>query len=67
MMPLAKLVAVVVKVTQKVSKKSKDKFFKRTEEAKQRGIFGAPMFIVDGEFFWGNDRLDKAIAWLLKQ
>ncbi len=28
-----------------------------TEDAVARGIFGAPSFIVDGELFWGNDRL----------
>lgn len=28
-----------------------------------RGIFGAPSFFVDGELFWGNDRLDEALAW----
>lgn len=28
-----------------------------TEAAVARGIFGAPSFIVDGELFWGNDRL----------
>ncbi|WP_292456146.1 2-hydroxychromene-2-carboxylate isomerase [Methylibium sp.] len=33
----------------------------RTEEAKARGIFGAPTFFVAGEMFWGNDRLDDAI------
>ena len=27
------------------------------------GIFGAPSFVVAGELFWGNDRLDEAIAW----
>ena len=28
------------------------------------GIFGAPSFIApDGELFWGNDRLEQAIAW----
>lgn len=27
------------------------------------GIFGAPSFIVGGELFWGNDRLDLAIEW----
>lgn len=32
----------------------------RTEEAQARGIFGAPMFFVDGEMFWGNDRLEDA-------
>ena len=29
-----------------------------TEEAVARGVFGAPTFIVDGEMFWGQDRLD---------
>ena len=34
------------------------------EEARSRGIFGAPTFFTeDGEMFWGNDRLDQAIAW----
>ena len=36
----------------------------QTEEAGRLGIFGAPSFITaDGELFWGNDRLDAAIAW----
>jgi 2-hydroxychromene-2-carboxylate isomerase len=29
-----------------------------TENAVARGVFGAPMFCVDGEMFWGKDRLD---------
>lgn len=33
------------------------------EEAIAKGIFGAPSFIVEGELFWGNDRLEQAIAW----
>jgi len=36
----------------------------QTEEAGRLGIFGAPSFITgDGELFWGNDRLEAAIAW----
>jgi len=34
----------------------------QTEEAIRKGIFGAPTFIVGDEMFWGNDRLDAAIA-----
>jgi 2-hydroxychromene-2-carboxylate isomerase len=34
-----------------------------TGEAQRLGIFGAPSFVVDGELFWGNDRLEQAIAW----
>jgi 2-hydroxychromene-2-carboxylate isomerase len=26
-------------------------------------IFGAPSFVVDGELFWGNDRLEDALTW----
>ncbi|MBP7081728.1 MAG: 2-hydroxychromene-2-carboxylate isomerase [Rhodocyclaceae bacterium] len=29
-----------------------------TQEAVNQGVFGAPSFIVDGELFWGQDRLD---------
>lgn len=35
----------------------------QTDEAMAKGIFGAPSFTVDGELFWGNDRLDVALAW----
>lgn len=35
----------------------------RTEEAVALGIFGAPSFVVDGEVFWGNDRLEQALDW----
>ncbi|SFK46885.1 2-hydroxychromene-2-carboxylate isomerase [Methylorubrum salsuginis] len=34
------------------------------EEARSRGIYGAPSFLAeDGELFWGNDRLEQALAW----
>jgi 2-hydroxychromene-2-carboxylate isomerase len=36
----------------------------RTEAAAGKGIFGAPTFVADdGEFFWGDDRLEAALAW----
>ena len=35
----------------------------QVEEAGELGLFGAPNFIVDGELFWGNDRLEDALAW----
>jgi 2-hydroxychromene-2-carboxylate isomerase len=34
-----------------------------TDEAVRLGIFGAPNFLVGGELFFGQDRLDDAIAW----
>jgi len=35
----------------------------RTQDAAARDIFGAPTFFVDGEMFWGDDRLEDALAW----
>jgi 2-hydroxychromene-2-carboxylate isomerase len=36
----------------------------QTEEAGRLGLFGAPSFVTaDGELFWGNDRLEQALAW----
>ena len=42
---------------------TKDRLRAQTEEANRLGIFGAPSFVVGKELFWGNDRLDDAIAW----
>lgn len=39
----------------------KQKLRQQTETAKQLKVFGAPTFFVNGEMFWGNDRLDDAI------
>jgi 2-hydroxychromene-2-carboxylate isomerase len=42
----------------------KDKLRSQTAEAQRLEIFGAPTFTTpDGELFWGNDRLETAIAW----
>lgn len=35
----------------------------QTETAKALGIFGAPTFLVRGEMFWGNDRLEDALEF----
>lgn len=34
----------------------------QTEFAAGRGVFGAPMFFVGDDMFWGNDRLDDALV-----
>ncbi len=42
----------------------KTRLRENTEEAQQIGIFGAPSTVTaDGELFWGNDRLEAALAW----
>lgn len=33
----------------------------QTEQAAALGLFGAPSFVVDGEIFWGDDRLEDAL------
>ncbi len=39
----------------------------QTEQARARGIFGAPTFFVGSEMFWGNDRLDDALLFASDQ
>jgi 2-hydroxychromene-2-carboxylate isomerase len=36
----------------------KDRLKAVTQEAVARGVFGAPTFFVDGQMYWGQDRLD---------
>lgn len=36
------------------------------EQALNEGVFGAPWFVVDGEPFWGSDRLPQLEQWLKK-
>jgi len=39
----------------------------QNEQAQALGIFGAPSFITEsGELFWGDDRLEQALAWSLR-
>jgi len=33
-----------------------------TDRAAERGVFGVPSLLVDGEVFWGDDRLEEAVA-----
>jgi 2-hydroxychromene-2-carboxylate isomerase len=42
---------------------NKERLRRRTEEAWEAGLFGAPTFVVGGELFWGHDRLDDAFDW----
>ncbi len=42
----------------------KAKLRTNTDEAQAIGVFGAPAFTApDGELFWGDDRLEQALAW----
>ncbi len=44
----------------------KDELKKNTQEAVERGAFGAPTFYVNGEMHWGQDRLDEVMTALNK-
>ena len=44
---------------------AKDALRAQTDRAIKLGIFGAPSFTVDGELFWGGDRLEDALDWAL--
>ncbi len=35
-----------------------------TDRSLERGVFGSPFVLVDGEPFWGVDRLDQVERWL---
>lgn len=40
-----------------------DAYDAATDQARKLNIFGSPTFVTRGEVFWGDDRLDDAIAW----
>lgn len=42
----------------------KDRLRREVDAAIARGVFGSPYVIVDGEPFWGSDRLDQVEKWL---
>ncbi len=54
----------VIAATQSDDIKSKLKT--NVEAAIAKGVFGSPFFIVDGEPFWGADRLPMLEAWITK-
>jgi 2-hydroxychromene-2-carboxylate isomerase len=55
-------------VKRAVTAKNKKALVDRGMEAERKGIFGAPTFITpDGELFWGDDRLEQAIEWILRR
>jgi 2-hydroxychromene-2-carboxylate isomerase len=42
----------------------KDRLRAETDAAIAAGIFGSPFILVDGEPFWGADRLDQVERWI---
>ena len=44
----------------------KERLKNETQAAIERGVFGSPYVIVDGEPFWGMDRFDQVERWLAR-
>ena len=42
----------------------KERLKTEVDAAIERGVFGSPYIVVDGEPFWGSDRLDQVEKWL---
>jgi 2-hydroxychromene-2-carboxylate isomerase len=42
----------------------KDRLRRETDAAISLGVFGSPYIVVDGEPFWGSDRLEQVEKWL---
>ena len=45
-------------LAQSQSAKVQNRYAQNTQSAIEVGVFGAPSYVVDGELFWGQDRLD---------
>ena len=37
-----------------------------TDNARKDKVFGSPSFVINGEIFWGDDRMEDAITWSKK-
>ena len=46
-----------------LSDTNKETLRHQTQQAIELGLFGSPSFIVNGELFWGDDRLEEALKW----
>jgi 2-hydroxychromene-2-carboxylate isomerase len=42
----------------------KERLKSEVDAAIERGVFGSPYIVVDGEPFWGSDRLEQVERWL---
>ena len=42
----------------------KERLREQVEQSVEKGVVGSPYLIVDGEPFWGHDRLEEVDAWL---
>src|SRR6266849_2928713 len=69
--PFAEILATVGQPPREVLQRAeapenKQRLREQNQWAVVHGIFGAPTMIVGKELFWGNDRLEDAIAFYLR-
>ncbi len=50
-----------VTLARALSDANKEALRTQTQQAIELGLFGSPSFVVDGELFWGDDRLEDAL------
>jgi 2-hydroxychromene-2-carboxylate isomerase len=50
-------------LTQADAPSTHERLAAETDAARALGIFGAPTFVWGNEIFWGDDRLEDALAW----
>jgi 2-hydroxychromene-2-carboxylate isomerase len=58
---LGQVPAEIMKAAQEQA--SKDALRVQADKAVSMGLIGAPSYVVDGEIFWGGDRLEAALDW----
>ncbi|MDP2256278.1 MAG: 2-hydroxychromene-2-carboxylate isomerase [Polaromonas sp.] len=46
------------RLAQSQSQAVQERYEAHTQQAIDAGVFGAPSYVIDGELFWGQDRLD---------
>jgi len=46
------------RLEQSDSQEVRERYEAYTQQAIEAGVFGAPSYVIDGELFWGQDRLD---------
>ena len=49
-------------ILRSTSSQIKDSLRKKTNDAYEKGIFGAPTFMVNNKIFWGQDRIEFALS-----
>ena len=53
-------------LSEALEQKNKDNLKKKTDDAFNKGVFGAPTFMVNNKIFWGQDRLEFVLKELNK-